>query len=126
MKPLNISQIQIQEAISKTKSMSAAAAFLKVRYSTFKRYAERYDLWQPNQGGRGTNKPSPKNTIPLNEILAGKHPSYSGTKLKRRIIKAGILDHTICDICNGPNVHNGKELKMQLDHIDGDRYNHKL
>lgn len=25
----------------------------------------------------------------------------------------------ICDICSNPGIHNGKELKLQIDHIDG-------
>lgn len=64
------------------------------------------------------------NSIDLNEILEGKHPSYQTYKLKKRLIKEKIKSNS-CEIC-GISEWNGAELNIQLDHIDGDPHNHCL
>ncbi len=60
----------------------------------------------------------------LLDILDGKYPSYQTYKLKIRLIAEGIKEN-ICEICEIKE-WNGKEISMQLDHIDGDSHNHKL
>jgi hypothetical protein len=62
--------------------------------------------------------------IDLLDILDGKYPSYQTYKLKNRLISEGIKEN-ICEICE-IREWNGKEISMQLDHIDGDSHNHKL
>ena len=47
---------QIKWAIQQTKSMTQASKVLNVTYTTFKKYAKRYDLFKPNQEGRGIPK----------------------------------------------------------------------
>lgn len=46
-------------------SMSEAAAKLNLHYNTFKRYAQLYGCWKPNQSGKGMKKNITANTIPL-------------------------------------------------------------
>jgi len=62
--------------------------------------------------------------ISLDEILAGDHPYYQTYKLRNRLIKEGIK-HNKCERC-GITEWNGKELSFQLEHIDGNSYNHSL
>ena len=62
--------------------------------------------------------------IELSEILEGKHPEYQTFKLHRRLLKEGIKEHK-CEVC-GNTVWNGKEIPLQLDHIDGNPHNHIL
>ena len=64
------------------------------------------------------------NKIPLDEILEGLHPYYQTFKLKNRLISEGIKENK-CEICE-ISEWNGKELKMQLDHKDGDSHNHNI
>ena len=45
-------------------------------------------------------------------------------KLKNRLLKENILENK-CSIC-GIDEWQGKEISLQLDHIDGDNHNHRL
>ncbi len=62
--------------------------------------------------------------INLTEILDGMHPTYQTLKLKNRLIKEKVLENK-CASC-GITSWLGKEISLQLDHIDGDNHNHKL
>lgn len=62
--------------------------------------------------------------IDINEILEGKHPEYQTFKLHKRLLKEGIKEHK-CEMC-GNTLWNGKEIPLQLDHIDGNPHNHLL
>ena len=104
-------------------SMAQAAASLKLHFSTFKRRATKLGCYKINQGGVGINKVvSPR--VPLNDILDGKYPQFQTFKLKNRLLKEGIISNQ-CSSC-GITDWNGKNLNMELDHIDGDRTNHRL
>lgn len=116
-----------QEIINAAKSnatMSRAATSLKIHFNTFRGRAQKLGVYNPNQGGKGTSKKHNGNKIPLKEILEGKHPYYQTGKLRARIIKEGIMDRR-CSVCNLEEWNN-KEIPIELDHIDGDRTNHKL
>jgi hypothetical protein len=70
---------------------------------------------------------TPKNSlksIPLSEILDGKHPYYQTFKLNKRLIKEKILEDK-CSIC-GIKEWNGKKINMHLDHINGISSDHVL
>ncbi len=71
-----------------------------------------------------TIKRPSSNKIELLDILQGKYPSYQTFKLRNRLISEGIKKNE-CEICGISN-WNGRELSMQLDHIDGDSHNHLL
>lgn len=62
--------------------------------------------------------------IELQDILNGEHPTYQTLKLKNRLLKEKILED-ICSIC-GIDEWQGKQISLQLDHIDGDNHNHRL
>jgi hypothetical protein len=112
-------------AVNESKTMNEAAAKLKMPFGTFKRYAIKFGCYTPNQGGKGTSKPCPEHLIvPLQEILEGNYPQYQTYKLKKRLIAEGLKENK-CDIC-GLTEWLGKPLNMELHHIDGDKYNHKL
>ena len=58
----------------------------------------------------------------LEDILKGLHPQYSTLKLKNRLIKENLIEYK-CSIC-GIDSWLGKEIKLHLDHIDGNSHNH--
>ena len=60
----------------------------------------------------------------LDDILDVKYPEYQTFKLRNRLIKEGIKTN-MCEICEIKN-WQGREISMQLDHIDGDSHNHRL
>ena len=65
-----------------------------------------------------------RNTIPLSEILEGKHSQYQTNKLRKRILKENILEN-VCSEC-GIAEYNEKPIVLQLDHINGKSKDHTL
>ena len=56
--------------------------------------------------------------------MTGKYPEYQTFKLKNRLLQEGIMENK-CSICNLTE-WNGKPLNMELDHINGNRTDHRL
>lgn len=104
-------------------SMADAAVKLGMKFTTFKRYASLYGCYQTNQGGKGYKKPSSLK-IPLEDILNGQQPQYQTRQLRIRLVKEGIKANQ-CEICQATD-WLGKELTIELHHIDGNPQNHSL
>ena len=113
-----------------SKSMAQAAVTLGLHFNTFKRRAQELDCYITNQSGKGLKKSKnyiyskyrPK--IDLQEILNGNNPQYQTFKLKMRLFEKGIKTNK-CEDC-GLDEWRGKKLNCELEHIDGNRTNHKL
>lgn len=117
---------RIRQACIDYPTMLAAATALNMPYISFKRYAEKYGCWKPNQARKGIVRKEyehDKMRIPIDEILQGLHPFYSYGALKRRLLKSGILKNE-CEVCHITE-WNGKQLRMHMDHIDGNNRNHR-
>lgn len=98
-------------------------------YSKLRRLIEKYKIDTSHfRAGERRAKALRKNgmdkTIPLNEILEGKHPEYKTYSLSARLKKENIFKNE-CSECGQPDLWNNKPLTLQLDHIDGNRHNHK-
>lgn len=108
------------------KSMAAAAVELGIHFNTFKKRAVKLNCYNPNQSGKGTNKVKIEGhgKLPLKEILEGMHPQYQTFKLKNRLFKEG-LKQNCCEEC-GISEWNGKHIACELDHINGNRTDHRL
>ena len=121
---MKVTDDDILRACNTESTMAKAASSLKIHFNTLKRRAKLLGCYNPNQGGKGTVKKHNGNKIPIDEILTGKHPHYQTNKLRKRLIKEGIKDEK-CEVC-GITDWNGMKLSFELDHINGDRTNHKL
>lgn len=117
----------IEEAIKSSKTMAEAAQKMNMPFSTFKRKAG--DLYQPNQGGKGTSKTFVRNRyserLETKDILEGKHPKYTTAKVKKRLIEEGYLECK-CSWCGITDTWNGKPIVLHLDHINGVNNDHRL
>ena len=113
--------MNIEEAIKSSGSMREAALKLEMPFSTFKRKAG--DLYKPNQGAKGSSKPS-KTKILLEEILEGKHPQYQSNKLRTRLIEEGYKSKR-CECC-GNTQWLGKPISLEVDHINGISTDHRI
>ena len=114
------------EVCRESLTMAQAAARLNLHWNTFRKRAIKLNCFRPNKSGKGTKKPIlDDRKIKLSEILEGLHPSYQTYKLKNRLISEGIKNNK-CEVCACESLWNNKPLLMELDHIDGDRTNHKL
>ena len=121
---MKISDEMIIDACRNSSSMSRACAILKMNYNTFSKRAKLLNVYKPNQSGKGVNKDMSSKSIPLNEILEGKHPQFQSNKLRVRLLKEGIKDYK-CECCSN-TIWNGKPIPLELNHIDGNCHNHIL
>lgn len=70
-----------------------------------------------------THNWSPK--LPLSEILVRGSTHRNTSALKRRLIKEGLLA-PVCAECGSPPSWRGQPLVLVLDHINGDRSDHRI
>lgn len=100
--PVPLTRAEILEAQKHTKSNRAASLYLKVGYIRYRRYAKIYKLFDShaNPTGIGTSKgyATKPSTVPLRDIFANKHPKYSLSRLKNRLIARNIVMET-CAMC---------------------------
>ena len=113
----SLTKNQIELAISNSKTMGAAAKFLNVDWRTFKKEAEKYDLYQPV---KQSNKKFDLRDIIFNDM----HPQYPTSKLLPRLIKEGYKSYQ-CESC-GISEYNNKPISLEINHKDGNNGNHHL
>jgi hypothetical protein len=138
-KALNLTENEIRYAQENSKSAHGASRFLNVDYDTYKKYAKMYidsatgkslfDL-KKNQSGKGIRKLGKayahNHLERLQPIINGERPDYKGTGLKRRLIKAMVLEEK-CDVCGYEQRRPfDYTVPLLLDWIDGDKTNHLL
>ena len=125
MKRINVDVEQLKRVCEESQTMAIAAARMGFSFATFKRLAMINDCNRPNQGNKGLKKNYVSHAcVPLSEILTGNHPSFQTHKLKLKLLKAGIFKNQ-CTICHIESWQN-KKIVCELDHIDGNRTNHRL
>ena len=124
MKKISATDQEIIEVSNTSQSASQAAQILGIQYGTYRVHALRLGVFKPNQRGLGRPKPKKEGNgkISLKDIFKGKHPSYQSNKLRKRLFSEGYKEKK-CEVC-GVTEWNGKELSFQLEHIDGNCYNH--
>lgn len=73
---------------------------------------------------RRRQRTPPTSRIPLNEILV-EHSTYKRSHLKRRLLENNLIEYQ-CAICGQGPEWEGKELVLDLDHINGVKTDHRL
>jgi len=126
-------QSQIEGAMRVTRSNRAAAEYLRVSFTMYRRYSKMYfastgvSLFEThkNQAGVGITKNKVTDLrTKVDDILLGKHPKYPPQKLFKRLLQSGYIEEC-CKSC-GFHQKRPKDLKtpLILNHVDGDRTNH--
>jgi len=118
---IKINKEEFIEVCHNSISMRQASIKLDLPFTTFRRYAIKFEVYKINQGGTGVIK---KRRFSTEDILNGKHPNFRGTELHERLVKEGYKKEQ-CEVC-GLKDWKGKKITFDLDHIDGDNTNHKL
>ena len=113
---------QLIEA-SNLPSATQAAASLGIQYDTYRKYAKEVGIWKTNQSGKGIKKPK-TDVIRTTDILNGNHPQYQRRGIKKRLFAEGIKEEK-CEMC-GLESWNGIKIGLELDHINGNSYDHRL
>jgi hypothetical protein len=126
-RPILESEIREVQAIAR--SAAEAARILGVNFKTYRKYAELYGIYDDlkNPAGVGIRKGASlnKNSIPVEEILAGLHPKYSVSKLKKRLLLGGYVEETCsnCGFCERRITDH--RVPLMIDFIDGNSSNHR-
>tara|TARA_Y100001938_G_C7919176_1_gene343527 strand:- start:134 stop:628 length:495 start_codon:yes stop_codon:yes gene_type:complete len=127
-KQLIITERMVLNAIEATRSNAEAARWLGVSYNTYKKYANKYGLFEANknQAGVGIKRNHLNSKFKLDDILNNKHPDYPTVRLKNRLINAGFIEDE-CSLCgwNEERVTDNK-ICTQLDYVDGNKENKKF
>ena len=105
-------------------TMAEAARKLGMHFNTFRRYATKLGCYNPNQSGKGVNKVS-RERLSTKDILAGKYPEYNTYKLKKRLIREGIIKDE-CFLCGWKEkrLPTDEFTPCELHHKDGNPRNH--
>ena len=119
-----ISKSKIVWSINETTSMKSASKLLGISYNTFKKYAKHYQVFQPSPPpGRYRESGKP---VELSDILSGKNPDYSSTKLLKRLLREGYLEEC-CGNCGYDEYRTSDMSKpLMLDYLDDDQTNKDL
>lgn len=114
----------VLDASKTSSSATEAAAKLDIKYTTYRKYALQYGCFVTNPSGKGTSKSGEARSIPLEDILLGKHPQYQSNKLRKRLLEEEYFVYK-CYSCNNSE-WLGKPIPLELEHIDGNSSNHKF
>jgi Zn finger protein HypA/HybF involved in hydrogenase expression len=110
---------ELEDAINNSSSMAQAADKLGLAFSTFKTYAKKYDLYTPNQSGKGLIKSKKR----LDDVFDGTVHLVTH-QLRNRLVKEGYKEYK-CEEC-GISEWNGKRIGLELDHVSGVRSDNSL
>lgn len=124
-RPLCITKDQIAEAYKFAGNAASAARALNVSSASFKRYAQAFDLYITNQGGKGVKRPAVSSLKIPTESLLKKNTHVKSARLKERLLAEGLIENR-CAECRIFPMWNDKPLTLQLDHIDGDSTNNQI
>jgi hypothetical protein len=120
-----ISKEEILFAIEKEQSMLAASKYLDVPFSSFKRFALKYNLYKPNQGwAKGKPRLDLKITLEnFKKFYLIKNGKCS--RIKEKLFEFGIKENK-CERCNQHNIWFGKKLELHLHHKNGNKRDNRL
>ena len=108
------------KAIEQTQSMAEAAKILGMSYDTFRKYAQKFGLFNPNQSGTSIKKP---------KVYKSREDIFRvfDYNVGRQTVKNWyLLDHEYkCNHC-GISEWNGKHLSLELEHINGNNRDNRL
>ena len=125
----SLSEADIKEAQSQCNTAVACAKFLNVNYLTYRRWAEKYNLFKVNPWGMGSRKKCwipDKGKHPLNQILDGKFPDYPIHRLKDLLFKSKIKNRE-CESCGFRDERlTDSKMPIILSFKDNNPKNHKL
>mgnify|MGYP002414217383 CR=1 FL=1 len=109
-----------EKAINETQSMAAAARLMGMSYDTFRKKAQHYGLFKPNQAGTRIKKGKKFKT--REDIFKVFDYNVSRFTVKNWYL----LDHEYrCEECR-ISEWNGEHLTLELEHVNGNRRDNRL
>lgn len=131
IKPSTINKEEFINICNESESMAHACSILGLHFTTFKKYALKYNCYDNKKGKKFILKSSPfqkgiSNKIYSTEdiIYNNKYPRCSTGLVKRRLLDEKIKEHK-CEKCNLVK-WNDLLIPIELNHKDGNRHNHYI
>ena len=121
---IKVTDEEIIVAAKTEQSAAAAARKLGIKYDTYKIHATRLGVFKTNQFCVGIVKKERLDKISLEDILSNKEQYKNSNRLKKRLIEENVKE-ACCEIC-GIEEWLGKPAPLELDHINGDRFDNSL
>lgn len=123
---------ELKEAVKNSKSIAETCRQLNIRptggnYITIKKYIKIYDIDKTHFTGMGWNvglKFKPFKTISLEDILIENSSYTSSSSLKKKLFNEGIKEKKCECCCNTEWM--GKEIPLELHHINGDNTDNRI
>lgn len=118
----------LRDIVSKSSSMSEVLSKLKLNinsgnYQTLKKYCLQYNIQVPKYNkSLNTKKAIQSKTTPLEELFSNRGIKVQGQVLRKKLVEE-LGREDVCVECSCPPVWNGKELVLEVDHIDGNIFN---
>lgn len=121
---------EILDAIKQNISIAGALGSLKrakvgSNYRWMHREVARLEADTSHWKGQAHGTSVSPRTVDLNTILVRGYKRSLTSSDKKRILRAGLLERK-CQLCNLGEKWEGKPLVLRLDHINGDRYDHRI
>ncbi len=120
------------KATKESKSIRAIISALHLvpaggNYAQVQKYLREYKIDTSHLKGSAWNKGLrglQKSSIPLKEVLC-RGTTYQSFKLKQRLFVSGIKK-PVCELCGWAKHAMDGRLPLELDHVNGDRYDNRL
>lgn len=134
-KPRRWTDSQLRDAVLKCSSWRQVALALGLyergggNYRTLQRRAEILNIETDHFTGQGWLKGKKDiftgTSIPLSQILVENSTYTNPARLKKRLVREGMLIYK-CAKCSLNDTWHGKKLSLQLDHVNGIRTDNRL
>lgn len=113
---------EIIEWIESNQSKSYMSKELRCKPETLNSYLEKMGIdYSGNQGGRGIKTDKKR----ISALEYAKTNGCRSADLKKKLIEEGYIED-ICIECGNDGEWNGKPITLELDHINGNRYDNRL
>lgn len=129
-KKYSFSEEEIRSAASEASSRTEMMRILGIRqggggYQALEFWCRKYGVEPPD--GTALSRKNVEGhswtAMPDDEWFSN-HTRRQGPQTRKRLVAHGIPDE--CSICGQPPVWNGRPLTLQIDHINGDRWDNRI
>lgn len=132
MKSRSWTKEELRNAIVKSKSIRQVLQYLRLveaggNYEQIKKYIKEYNFDTKHFTGKSWNKGLKGRFSPVvktNDILEN-NISFQSYKLKNRLFREG-MKTPVCEECGWAKKSEDGRIPVELDHINGDRYDNRI
>lgn len=120
-KRIEINEEHFIKVINEEPTAARACKRLGMKFTTFKRYAEKLGVYKTNIGKKGVESLLPEDILIK---IQNSNKKIRGQRIKQILFLLGIKEEK-CERC-GLKFWNGQPLSLELHHKDGNPYNNSL